>query len=469
MPKRLTGLDAAFLHLETPTSHMHVGGVIVVDPAACPGGTLTRDEVAAFIERRLHLGPPFRRRLVTVPFRLDHPVWIEDPDFDLDFHVRRGALPSPGGVDELAQFAADVMSRSMDRAHPLWELYVVEGLEDGRVALVSKTHHAAIDGVSGAELSAAMFQLQPDQEAPEPEHDWTPEREPGDLRLLASSGARLATLPLELVRTGRQAFGSLTGLVKLGREQRRDPPPAPFAAPTAPWNGSIGSHRRVALTQLSLTTVKAVKNALEGTVNDTLLATVAGALRTFLEQRGEPVDRPLVAMVPISVRSEETSGAIGNHVSAMLVGLPIDEPDPLERFARLRSGTAGAKDQHGALGATTIQQLAELAPGSVFALAARLYTSTRAADRHRPIWNTIVSNVPGPPIPLFCAGARVEAIYPLGPVHEMNGLNITLFSYEKTIYVGLNGDRDLMPDIDAVGEAMRASLDELAEAAGVEA
>ena len=465
MPTRLTGLDAAFLYLETPTNHMHVGGVLVLDPSTTPSGSLTREDMARFMEPRLHLAAPFRRRLAWVPFNLDHPVWIEDPDFDLDLHVRRAALPSPGGMAELAEFAGDVMGRPIDRNHPLWELWVVEGLEGGRVAVITKTHHAAIDGVSGAELAAAILQLTPDQEAPDAPRPWRAEREPSDLRLLVQAGLRQAATPLSVARLGRQAFDSATALFKVARTRKEEPPPAPFTAPSTPFNGSIGPRRAVALSTMPLEDLKRVKNALGGTVNDVVLACVAGSLRRFLLRRDEAPERPLVAMVPISVRAEEQRGQMGNQVSAMLAALPVEEPDTLQRLRRISASTAGAKEQHGALGANTLQQLAELAPGGVASLAARLYTRTRAADRHRPIWNLVVSNVPGPRFPLYCAGARVEAFYPLGPVHEMVGLNVTLFSYEQDVFVGVNADRGLVPDVDDVCEGMGEALQELVELA----
>jgi WS/DGAT/MGAT family acyltransferase len=464
VPTPLTGLDASFLYLETRTSHMHVASAIVLDPSTAPDGTLTLARLKSYITDRLHLGAPFRRRLVQVPLRLDHPVWIEDPDFDIDYHVRRAALPTPGGMAELGEFMGDFMSRGLDRSRPLWEMWLVEGLEDGRVAVCNKTHHAAIDGVSGAELLAAILQISPDQEPPPPEREWRPEPEPGALRLVAGAGAHLALRPWEVVKTVNRLVGTATGLVRQARDSAVKTPPPPFAAPMTMFNGAIGAHRRVAFAEIPLAGVKEIKNRLEGTVNDVILTVVTGALRQHLLDHRQPVDSPLVSMVPISTHGEE-SGDSGNQVSAMLVGLPIDLVDPVERLRRVATGTEGAKDQHGAIGATTIQQLVELAPAGVSSLAARAYTRAGGANRHRPIWNLVVSNVPGPRIPLYCAGARLEAMYPIGPVHEMVGLNITLFSYEDTIFIGLNGDRDLMSDIDDLGLAMLEAFDELLEAA----
>jgi diacylglycerol O-acyltransferase / wax synthase len=465
VPTPLTGLDASFLYLETRTAHMHVASAIVVDPSTAPDGTLTVGRMKDYISARLHLAPPFRRRLVTIPLRLDHPMWIEDPDFDLDYHVRRAALPAPGGMRELGEFMGDFMSRPLDRSRPLWEMWVVEGLEGGRVAICNKTHHAAIDGVSGAELLAAILQLSPDQEPPAPAAEWQPEREPHDLRLLAGAGVRIATRPWKAVGAARRLAESATGVVRQSRSAHSETPPAPFAAPMTMMNGAIGPHRRVAFAELPLAEAKAIKQRLSGTLNDVILTVVAGALRRHLHEHGEPTDQSLVGMVPISTHAAPESGDSGNQVSAMLVGLPVDVADPVERLARVATSTAGAKEQHGAVGATTIQQLVELAPAGVSSLAARAYTRAGGANRHRPIWNLIISNVPGPRIPLYCAGARLEAMYPIGPVHEMVGLNITLFSYADTIFVGMNGDRDLMPDLEDLGGALHESFDELLERA----
>jgi diacylglycerol O-acyltransferase / wax synthase len=465
LPTPLTGLDASFLYLETRTSHMHVASAIVLDPSTAPGGSLSFREMKDYIGSRLHLAPPFRRRLVQIPFRLDHPMWIEDPHFDIDYHVRRAALPAPGGMAELAEFMGDFMSRPLDRNRPLWETWIVEGLDGGRIAMCNKTHHAAIDGVSGAELLAAILQVTPEQEAPAPQHEWRPEAEPSAVRLLAGAGLRVATRPWKAVGAAARILESATGVVRTVRDHGVATPPPPFAAPMTMLNGAIGPHRRVAFAEVGLPEAKAVKSALGGTVNDVVLAMLAGGLRTYFQVHGQPIDRPLVGMVPISTHAAPGGGADGNQVSAMLVGLPIHIGEAVGRLEAIRTGTAGAKEQHGAMGATTIQQLVELAPAGMSSLAARAYTRLGGANRHRPIWNLVVSNVPGPRIPLYCAGARMEAMYPIGPVHEMVGLNVTLFSYEDTVFVGLNGDRELVADIDVLAGHICEAFDELVTAA----
>jgi WS/DGAT/MGAT family acyltransferase len=466
MPTRLTGLDAVWLYLETPAAHMHVGSVLVLDPATAPE-PLSRDTVAAYLEQRLHVDASFRRRIAAVPFRLDHPVWVEDADFDLHYHLRRAALPAPGGMAELAEYAGDVMSRRLDRNRPLWEIHFLEGLEEGRMAIVTKTHHAAVDGVSGAELLAAILQLDPQQPPPDPpDTPWEPEEAPSDVRLLLSAAWRMAGTPAGAVRAGRRTVKAAARVVRMrtGRGTGSAPPPAPFAAPNTPLNGAIGPHRVISLTEQSLDAVKTTKRVFGGTVNDVVLAAVAGALRRYLLGRGELADRALVGMVPISVHGQgEATG--GNQVSAMLVDLPVDEADPVQRLRRVSAGTAGAKEQHGALGADTLQELAELTPAGVASLAARAYSRMHGADRHRPIWNVVISNVPGPRVPLYFCGAKVEAMYPIGPVHEMCGLNVTLFSYQDMIYVGLNADRGLVPDVDDIGRAVGESIEDLAKLA----
>lgn len=468
MPAPLSGLDAAFLYLETPTMHMHVGSVIVLDPG---GRAFTADDLCAYLRPRLHLAPLFRRRLVEVPLGLDHPRWIEDPDFDLEHHVRRAALPSPGGMAELGELAGDIMSRPLDRSRPLWEAWVVEGLEGDRSAIVTKVHHAAIDGISGVEVASAI--LSPDPDPPPPgEDDWTPERLPSDLELVTTAVARNVLLPWRTVRLGIDAAGAAAKLLTrrvrtAGRSH--DPArlgvPVPFEAPLTVLNGKITAHRRAVFATAELERVKQVKRRLGGTVNDVVLAAVTASLRRYLADAGDPLTRPLVAMVPISIRAHGPNDHGTNQVSMMLVGLPVHVGDPLEAYAMLRSGTHDAKRTHGAVGARTIQDLAELAVGGVFSLAVRTYSRSSAADHHRPLWNTVVSNVPGPRIPLYCAGARMEAMYPLGPVHEGVGVNITLFSYLDRLHVGINTDRLRIANPQSLADGVVDGIEELAKLA----
>lgn len=462
--QRLSGLDASFLYLETPSVHMQVALTNVLDPATLDepySFRLVRDAIAA----RLHLVPAFRRRLVEVPFGLHHPVWIDDPDFDLDYHVRRAALPEPGSIEQLAQFSADVISRPLDRRRPLWELWVVEGLEDGHVAVVAKTHHAAVDGVTGAELTGILLDTEPEAEVEPPDEPFQSEPVPGDTEMLARAGIELAAQPLRLARVSARTGSALArlgwrslrrrvapaqpneGEVTDDRVPRKDPPPAPFSAPHAFFNTSITPRRRVAFTSVPLEDLKAIKDAFEVKLNDVVLAVCAGALRAWMLARDELPTDPLVAMVPISVRDEPAGGQGGNRVSAMLTSLATDAADPAERLHRISGGTESGKRQHDAIGATTLTDWTEFAAPAVFSRAARLYSSTRMADRHRPLFNLVISNVPGPQVPLYMRGARSLALYPMGPVIDGGALNITVMSYLGHLYVGLVGCRETVPDL----------------------
>src|SRR5437588_2689312 len=311
---------------------MHVASTAVFDPSTVPGG-YSYEKVVELVESRLPLLPPFRRRLVQVPFQLHHPLWIEDPDFDIDYHVRRAALPAPGGAAELAEFAADVFSRPLDRSRPLWEMWVLEGLENGHIATITKTHHAAIDGVSGAELTVNLLDLQPEPaETPAPETPWEPDRIPSDFELVAYALNSLARQPFKAAKAVRRTALAAVNIRRRNRLPDTVPPPAPFSAPHTPFNVSIDGRRRFAFTEIPLDEVKMVKNALGGTVNDVVLALCAGALRNYLRGHGALPEKGLVAMVPISVRSEDQKGAMGNRVSSMLTGLATDLDDPVERL-----------------------------------------------------------------------------------------------------------------------------------------
>src|SRR3954469_2158990 len=300
--RRLTGLDATFLYMETPSNHMHVASTAVFDPSTVPGG-YSFEAVKALVENRLPLLPPFRWRLVEVPFGLHHPIWIEDPDFDLDYHIRRAALPSPGGDAELREFAADVFSRPLDRSRPLWEMYVVEGLEGGLIASVTTTHHAAIDGASGMELTVNLLDMQPEPTVVPPQDPpWQPDRIPSDFELVTHAMASLARQPLAAVKAARRTTEMALNLRRRNRRPDVQPPPPPFAAPRTSLNTSITGHRRFGTAQVSLDDIKMIKNALGGTVNDVVLAVCAGALRRYFDERGEVPDGPLIGMVPVSVR-----------------------------------------------------------------------------------------------------------------------------------------------------------------------
>jgi diacylglycerol O-acyltransferase / wax synthase len=464
--QRLTGMDATFLYLESPSNQMHVASVAVFDPSTVEGG-YSFDKVRDMVAERLHKLPPFRRRLRTVPFGLHHPIWIEDPDFDLDYHVRRRGLPSPGGVAELAEFASDVLGRPLNRDRPLWEMWVVEGLEHGYIATITKVHHAAIDGVSGAELMVHLLDLEPEPEpvAP-PEEEWRPDRVPTDVELLGYAAASIARQPLRAIRLARRTAELVVNTRRRNRARGEIPaPPGFFSAPSTSFNGAITPHRLIAFEDVPLDDVKRVKNAFGVTINDVVLAMCAGALRKYLEDRGELPDEPLVAMCPISVRTEDQKGTLGNQVSGMTVSLASNVADPVERLLAIHESTKDAKEQHHAVGAASLTDWTEFAAPAVAASAARLYSRMRLADRHRPAFNVAISNVPGPPFPLYSAGARLVTFYPIGPIVDGGGLNITVMSYMGSMGFGLNACRELMPDVWDVARGLRDALDELLKAA----
>jgi diacylglycerol O-acyltransferase len=466
--QRLTGLDASFLYLETPTAHMHVAGTYIYDPSTAPEGSdwgaaaLRRE-----IERRLHLVPPYRRRLKEIPFQLHHPLWIEDPDFDLEWHVRDAQLPAPGTREQLAAFAAELHSRPMDKSRPLWDMTVIHGLEDGNIAIVARTHHAAIDGASGMDITVNLLDLQPEPaEVEPPTEEWVPDREPTDLELVGHAMRSLAEQPVSAIKAVRRGITTALTLRERNRQPDVTPPPAPFSAPSTPLNGAITARRSFGISEVSLDDVKEVRVALGGTINDIVLAICAGALRAYLEEKGAlPADNGLVAMCPISVRGDADKSAMGNQVSSMLVSLATDVDDPVERLSVIKAGTTQAKEQANAIGANTLMDWAEFAAPAVANTAMRLYSRMKVADRHRPLYNTTISNVPGPQFPLYMAGARLVGFYPMGPLNDGAGLNMTLISYLGTIHFGLVACPDLIPDVDHLAALMPEALEELRKAA----
>jgi WS/DGAT/MGAT family acyltransferase len=466
--KRLTGLDATFLNLETPTIHMHVAGLGIFDPRT-GDGNWSYDRAIEVYRERLHLAPPFRQRLVEVPFGLHHPLWIEDPDFDLEWHIRHIAVPAPGGPRQLADLVAHLNAIPLDRTRPLWEMWIIEGLPDGHIAVLTKVHHAAIDGASGNELNIAILDLTPEPATPPPpEKEWEPDRVPTAAELLAYAGSSLARQPFRVARAMQKTAGMAMTLRQRNREPNVSPPPAPFSAPRTSFNTAITPHRSYAYTSLSLPMAKAVKNAAGVTLNDVVLGICAGALRRWLDQHDEHPDGPLVAMVPISVRSEDLKSAMGNQVSSMLTTLATDLDDPVQRLKVIHGDTVQAKEQHEVIGADTLTQWAEFAAPALAGRAARLYSRMRVADRMRPIFNVTISNVPGPPFPLYSAGARLVANYPVGPIADGMGVNMTVMSYMDQLDFGVQACPDVLPDVWELVDGLHDALEELADAVGVE-
>jgi diacylglycerol O-acyltransferase / wax synthase len=470
--ERLTGLDASFLYLETPSLHMHVAMTTVFDPSTIPGG-YSFPALKQFIAERVPYAPVFQRRLVEVPFRFGHPVWVDDPDFDIDYHVRLAAVPSPGGLRELASIAGDIAGRPLDRARPLWEMWVVEGLAGDRIGFIAKMHHSTVDGVSGAELLSVLFDLEPDP-APRPPPDVgvVDTHIPSSLELITLAMVARTMRPFEIVKdaftTGQRILH--VRQVRLGSESRPGLGKAalPLSAPRTSFNGALTRRRSVALSAIGLDDVKRLKDAMGTTVNDVVLAICTGALRRFLIDGDELPDKPLVAVVPVSVRPTNPDMAGSNKVSSMFVQLPAHLADPLVRLQTIHEGTKGAKEEHDALGAETLINWAEHATPNLFAAGARFYSRMKLADRHRPIANLVISNVPGPDFPLYLGGVELQAGFPLGPVMEGMGVNITIMSYRGVLYWGIMACPETIPKVWHLAAAIPLALDELLDAAGLE-
>ncbi len=484
--ERLSGLDASFLYLETPSLHMHVAMTLVFDPSTVPGG-YSFERMKEAIAARIPCAPVFRRRLVEVPFRLGHPVWVDDPDFDIDYHVRRAAVPRPGGLRQLADLAGDITGHPLDRAKPLWEMWIVEGLADERIAIIAKMHHSTVDGVSGAALLSVLFDLEPEPAPVTPTGVVTPpapvdDHIPNGLELMTQAAVARTLRPLEIAEDVVRTCYRILNVrrVRVAPRERLDseggpgkPPPKstgkaalPLTAPRTSFNVAVTRRRSVALTAIGLDDVKRLKNATGATVNDVILAVCTGALRSFLIEGDELPEKPLVAVVPVSVRPDLDAPKGSNQVSSMFVQLPCQLHDPLDRLQAIHLGTKGAKEEHNALGADLLLNWAEHATPNTFALSARLYTGMRLADRHRPIANLVISNVPGPDFPLYLAGAELVAGFPLGPVMDGMGVNITVMSYRGVLNWGILASPESIPRLWNLAAAVPTALDELLAAAG---
>ncbi len=468
--RRLSALDAQFLNIEDRTTFGHVGALIVLDPATAPDRQLTLDAVRDVVEPRLHLAPPFRQRLVQVPLGLGYPYWANDPDFDLEYHLREVGLPQPGTAEQLGEQVARIHARPLDRSRPLWEMYLVHGLADGRYAIYSKIHHAAIDGITGAEVLATLMDVTPEPREVEPE-PWGPEPVPAQWELVPQIAASVASRSRDLVTRlprslphvtslpgaqllpGARLLAEATDLIRsLAGGDAVGAPRREVMAPRTPFNGPITAHRRFAYASVPLERVKAVKDAFGMTVNDVVLALTAGVLRRWLLDRDALPAIPLVAAVPVSVRdpdADDAPGVVpdsGNQVSVMTVALPTDVGDPRARLAAVSEQVALAKAEFDTLPATILQDLSTVLPTALSGLAARALF--RLVTAPGVPFNLFVSNVPGPQQPLYVAGARVEGLYPVSAVTEMSGgLNITLFSYDGSLDVGFIACREMVPDV----------------------
>jgi WS/DGAT/MGAT family acyltransferase len=458
---RLTGLDASFLHLEGANAHMHVAACAVFS-----GPPPAYEELVRQIEHRLHLVPRYRQRLAFVPLEQGRPVWVDDPHFKATYHVRHTALPRPGGETELRRLAGRVFSQPLDRSRPLWEVWLVEGLEGGRFALLSKTHHALVDGISGVDIATVLFDssTEPMPVAP-PEHEWVARPLPTGAQLLADALVERAVAPSEMVRGVRAALrGPRAVAGKLGQAA------AGVAAmvwsglqpaPPSPFNVRIGPHRRFTWADGNLSEFKAIKNALGGTVNDVVLAVVAGGLGRYMRLHGYSTDGVVLrAMVPVSVRAEIERGALGNRVAAMWAPLPVGVSDPVARLQTISTAMREVKSSGQAVGAEVLTRIGGFAPPTIMAQATRIGARQRA-------FNLVVTNVPGPQFPLYIQGHELLDVFPMVPLAMNQRLGIALMSYNGAINFGLIGDYDSMPDLEDVAHHLAASLEELAETAGV--
>lgn len=465
--ERLTGLDAGHLYLETPTLHMHTLKISVLDPSTVPGG-YSFARVRHELEQRLHLLPPFRRRLVEVPFGLTHPVWIEDPDFDLDWHLHRIDVPAPGGQREFCEVISEIASHQLDRRHPLWEIWVVEGLAGGRVGFVAKLHHSVADGVAAAALLANVLETDPEPRAPRPPSDaWTPEPIPTKRALARAAVADLAASIRGVPELLRRTVRGMREVRAVRRRYPEVPAATPLNTPKTRFNGSLSAQRIFATTTVPLDEVKAVRRAFGVTVNDVVLGMCAGALLRYLEAHGDHLDKPLLAGVPVSVEGPtDTPRLAGNAVSNLFISLRTDIADPVARLHAIHESSMVAKEVHTALGADMLADWSELAPPRPFAAWMRLYSRLRLADYHPPPQNAVISNVPGPTEPLYIAGAKLVELYSTGPILEGIGLNVTVWSYTGTLYFGLISCRELMPDLWDLAELLPDALAELRAAAG---
>jgi diacylglycerol O-acyltransferase / wax synthase len=449
--ERLSNLDALFLDLEDRTAHMHVGAVFVYEGRPPPYA-----ELLAWVASRLERVPRYRQRLMPVPLGAGRPVWVDAADLDLEYHVRHTALPPPGGEEPLKRLAGRLFAQRLDRGKPLWELWLIEGFGEGRWAMLSKTHHCMVDGIAGVDLATVLHDFTPDVKAPAAAPPWTPRPAPGRAALVAASVLHHATRPLDVAREalrpateGRRIVRELVGGVGplLGISQMG-------LAPASSLNQRIGPHRRYEMTKLDLAAVKRIRAALGGTVNDVLLAAVAGALRTLLVGRGETVPDELRVFVPVSVRAPEARGTYGNQVAAVFCPLPVGELDPVERLRRVSAAMKGLKESRQAVGALALTHLREFTPPTLAAQAARLSTTTR--------WfNLVVTNVPGPQQPMYLLGRRLLACYPVVPLAPSQTVGIALLSYDGGIDVGLLGDGDRARDLPVLARALHEAVNEL--------
>jgi WS/DGAT/MGAT family acyltransferase len=451
---RLSAIDASFLHQEKQASHMHVGALVIFE-----GPAPSHEEFSSHIQSRLRLVPRYRQKLAVPRFEMGRPFWVDDPNFNIDYHVRHTALPRPGSDDQLRQLVGRIFSQRLDRSKPLWEVWLIQGFEGGKFAVISKTHHALVDGVSGVDIATVLFDLQPvPPQAPE-DDGWAPQPEPSVVELVAEGVKGLVRTPLSIAGRALGALGSPGRSIEQAREAVEGVGEVVWAgmnpAPDVPLNVPIGPHRRVRWVQSRLSDFKEIKDALGGTVNDAVLAVVAGALGRWLRTRGVRTEGlELRALVPVSIRSQDERGALGNRIAAMRGPLPVYVKDPVERLRQVQESMGNLKQSKQALGAEVIAGLTDFAPPTLLAQASRLNFSTR-------LFNLIVTNVPGPQFPLYLLGREMLEIVPIAFLPENHALAIAIMSYNGKVDFGLLADYDAMADLEEFGTMLEDALAEL--------
>jgi diacylglycerol O-acyltransferase / wax synthase len=460
--QRLSGLDASFLYLETAAQPLHVCSILEIDTSTIPGG-YSFDALREALGLRIKAMPEFREKLADNRLNLDHPVWVEDEDFDVDRHLHRIGLPAPGGRVELAEICGHIASLTLDRSRPLWEMWIIEGvagteaLDGGHLAVLTKVHHSGVDGVTGANLMSQLCSTEADALPPQPVAG---AGHASDLEIAVGGAIKFATRPLKLVNVLPSTVSTVVDTVRRARSGQSMA--APFNAPKTAFNANVTGRRNIAFAQLDLEDIKTVKNHFGVKVNDVVMALVAGVLRRFLLDRDELPDSSLVAMVPVSVHDKSDRPG-RNQVSGMFAKLGTDIEDPAERLKSISDSNSVAKQHSSAIGATLLQDWSQFAAPAVFGVAMRVFARSNLSGA-RPVHNLVVSNVPGPQVPLYFLGAEVKAMYPLGPIFHGSGLNITVMSLSGTLDVGLISCPDLLPDLWDMADDFQVALDELLDA-----
>lgn len=466
--RQLSALDAVFIHAETDAMPMHSMGTMIIDPSTLPSGRFDAEHMRRTMEARIHLTPPWRQRLIEVPLNLGQPWLVDDPDFRVENHLRRAALPSPGSLRELAEFVADLASRPLDRSRPLWEMWLVEGLDDGRLAVVSKLHHCMADGASGASQMGTLLDLAPDASPVPPAEAWNPEPLPSRAELLRQALRPRLPRPRHFARlvaaTARGAYRRGRARAELARRGEHVPERV-TSAPHTRFSGAITPRRSVAFASASLDAIKFIKNTFGVTVNDAVLAACTLALRRYLQAQEDLPEEPLGCVVPVSTKSAEEKQEFSNKISAMFIKLPTHMDQATDILRTIHAETRSAKQVFEAFEDDVIGDWSELAPPAVVAIGARLFSDLDVADWIHTPMNCVISNMPGPPVPLYWGGARVDAIYPMGPVGEGVGLNLTVLSNRDRLDFGVMACRDTVPDVWDIADGFAQAVGELEIAA----